>query len=167
MLYIGGAIWIVVIILLIWSGRRHPEKVREVFVHFFKNGKIFVGIVPMALIAAGFLTPLVPGDLVARWLGGAAGMSGILVGTLVGWCLPVPPVIFYPIIAVLLKTGAGMPQLTALVAAWCVFGIHRTLPMELPLMGRYFVSLRLMSSMAFPPFAGMLAIPITNSFGFA
>ena len=166
MLYFGGMIWIVVIGLLVWSGRRRPEKVREVFVHFLKNGKIFVGIVPMALIAAGFLTPLVPGDLVARWLGGASGMSGILIGTLAGWCLPLPPVIFYPIIAVLLKTGAGMPQLTALVAAWCVFGIHRTLPMELPLMGRYFVSLRLMSSMAFPPFAGILAIYISETLGF-
>lgn len=166
MFYLAGAIWILVIGLLIWTGLRRPEKLRDVFAHFLKNGKIFIGIVPLALLAAGFLTPLVPGDLVARWLGGSSGISGILIATLAGWCLPVPPVIFYPIVAVLLKTGAGMPQLTALIAAWCVFGIHRTLPMELPLMGRYFVSLRLMSSMAFPPFAGMLAVPITNSLGF-
>lgn len=165
MLYFGGIIWVVVIGLLIWSGRRHPEKVRDVFAHFLKNGKIFVGIVPMALIAAGFLTPMVPGDLVAKWLGGSAGISGILIATLVGWCLPVPPVIFYPIIAVLLKTGAGMPQLTALVAAWCVFGIHRTMTMELPLMGRYFTSVRLMSSIAFPPFAGLMAIGVAKLLG--
>ena len=136
MFYIAGAIWTLVICLLCWAAAKRPEKLREVFAHFLKNGKIFVGVVPMALLAAGFLTPLVPGDLVARWLGGSSGISGILIGTIAGWCLPVPPVIFYPIVAVLLKTGAGMPQLTALIAAWCVFGIHRTLPMELPLMGK-------------------------------
>ena len=155
MLYFGAIIWVVVIGLLVWTGHREPQKVRDVFRHFLKNGRIFVGIVPMALIAAGFLTPLVPGDVVAEWLGGSAGIHGILVATVVGWCLPVPPVIFYPIIAVLLNTGAGMPQLTALVAAWCVFGIHRTMTMELPLMGRYFTSIRLRSSIAFPPFAGL------------
>ena len=167
MLYFGAMIWVLVITLLIWCGRGRPEKIREVFKHFLKNGKIFVGIVPVALIAAGFLTPLVPGDVVARWLGGASGITGILIGTLAGWCLPVPPVIFYPVIAVLLKTGAGMPQLTALVAAWCVFGIHRTLTMELPLMGRYFTSVRLMSCIAFPPFAGLLALPFAEYLGYA
>ena len=65
----------------------------------------------------------------------------------------------------LLKTGAGMPQLTALICAWSVFGIHRTVLMELPLMGRYFVSLRLMSSLAFPPLAGLIAILVAGGLG--
>ena len=94
-------------------------------------------------------------------------MTGIMIGTLAGWCLPVPPIIFYPIVAVLLKTGAGMPALTALVAAWSVFGIHRIMLMELPLMGRYFVTVRLMCSMAFPPLAGLIAILVANGLGLA
>jgi uncharacterized membrane protein YqaE (UPF0057 family) len=79
--------------------------------------------------------------------------------------LPVPPIIFYPIVAVLLKTGAGMPALTALICAWSVFGIHRTMLMELPLMGRYFVTLRVMCSIAFPPIAGLIAILISGYLG--
>jgi len=162
MFYLAGTIWAGVIVFLTVTWLRRPEKVRDVFRHFLKNGRIFVGIVPMALLAAGFLTPLVPGDFVARWLGDSAGVTGIMIGTLAGWCLPVPPIIFYSIIAVLLKTGAGMPALTALITAWSVFGIHRTLLMELPLMGRYFVSLRLMCSMAFPPLAGLIAVLVAD-----
>ena len=36
---------------------------------------------------------------------------------------------------------------------------------QLPLMGRYFVSLRLLCSMAFPPFAGLIAILISSELG--
>ena len=165
MFFLAGTIWAGVTVFLVVTWVRRPEKVREVFRHFLKNSRIFIGIVPMALLAAGFLTPLVPGDFVARWLGDSAGMTGIMIATLAGWCLPVPPIIFYPIIAVLLKTGAGMPQLTALIVAWSVFGIHRTVLMELPLMGRYFVLLRLMSSMAFPPLAGLIAILVAVGLG--
>jgi len=165
MYYLAGTIWVGVIAYLLFTWLKRPEKVREIFRHFVKSGRIFVGIVPMALLAAGFLTPLVPGDFVARWLGDSAGMTAIMVGTLAGWCLPVPPIIFYPIVAVLLKTGAGMPALTALICAWSVFGIHRTMLMELPLMGRYFVSLRVMCSIAFPPVAGLIAILVSRQLG--
>ena len=165
MFYLAGTIWVGVIIYMIVTWMQRPEKVREIFRHFVKDSRIFVGIVPMALLAAGFLTPLVPGDFVARWLGESAGMTAIMIGTLAGWCLPVPPIIFYPIVAVLLKTGAGMPALTALICAWSVFGIHRTVLMELPLMGRYFVTLRLLCSMAFPPLAGLIAIFVADGLG--
>jgi uncharacterized membrane protein YraQ (UPF0718 family) len=165
MYYLVAGIWVAVAVVLAWAWRRRPEKLREVFRQFLRNGRIFVGVVPMALLAAGFLSPLVPGDMVAKWLGDSAGMTGIVIAMLAGWCLPVPPVIFFPIIAVLLKAGAGYPQMTALIVAWNVFALHRTLPMELPLMGRYFVSLRLMSSLALPPLAGLLAIPVARFLG--
>jgi uncharacterized membrane protein YraQ (UPF0718 family) len=165
MYYLVAAIWCVVAVVLAWAWRHRPEKLRAVFRQFLRNGRVFVGVVPMALLAAGFLSPLVPGDVVARWLGESAGMTGIMIAMLAGWCLPVPPVIFFPIIAVLLKAGAGLPQMTALIAAWNVFALHRTLAMELPLMGRYFVTLRLLSSLALPPLAGLLAIPVARAFG--
>ncbi len=158
-------VWVIVIALVVHFGRTRPDRLREVLRRFLRNGRIFVGVVPLALIAAGFLAPLVPTELVGRWLGDEAGATGIFIAMLAGWCLPVPPVVFFPIIAVLLKAGAGIPQLTALITAWNVFALHRTLPMELPLMGRYFVTLRLLSSMFIPLIAGFLAIPIARAFG--
>jgi len=50
----------------------------------------------------------------------------------------------------------------SLVAAWNVFAIHRTLAMELPVMGGYFVSLRLAASLIIPPVAGVLSVFIVR-----
>jgi len=165
MIAAGTAVWLVVAALVIFVGRTHPDRLREVLRRSLTNGRIFVGVVPLAMLAAGFMAPLVPTGLVARWLGDQAGAGGIFVAMLAGWCLPVPPVVFFPIVAVLLKAGAGIPQMVALVAAWNVFALHRTLPMELPLMGRYFVTLRLLSSLFIPVIAGFLAIPIARGLG--
>lgn len=165
MIAAAGVVWMVVIGLLIHTGRTRPDRLREVGRRFVRNGRIFVGVVPLALIAAGFLAPLVPTELVGNWLGDGTGAAGIFIAMLAGWCLPVPPVVFFPIMAVLLKAGAGIPQLVALIAAWNVFALHRTLPMELPLMGRYFVILRLLSSLFIPVTAGFLAIAIVGVLG--
>lgn len=157
MIVVGAIMWAGVIALYAWIWRRHRERLPQLLRVFRQHGAIFVGVVPAALIAAEFLTPLVPQRLVAELIGGAAGFQGLLIATVAGWCIPLPPVIFFPLIAVLLNAGAGIPQLTALVVAWNVFALHRTLPMELPMMGRYFVTLRLLSSAALPPIAGALA----------
>jgi hypothetical protein len=165
MIAFAASIWVVVGLILLRTWQRQPEKISEIFKRFRSGGRIFVGVVPMALLAAGFLAPMVPSELVGRWLGEGAGSTGIFIGMLAGWCLPIPPVIFYPVIAVLLKAGAGLPQLVALIVAWSVFALHRTLPMELPLMGGYFVSLRLMSSIFLPIVAGFSAMGIVALLG--
>lgn len=165
MIVVGTLVWLAVLALALHTARTRPDRLREVLRRFVRNGRLFVGVVPLALLAAGFLAPLVPTEPVGRWLGAGAGASGILVAMLAGWCLPVPPVVFFPIVAVLLKAGAGIPQMTALIAAWNVFALHRTLPMELPLMGRYFVTLRLLSSLFIPVLAGFIAIPVTRALG--
>ncbi len=165
MIVVFSILWGVVAAILFTTWRRRPELIPEILKRFRSNGRIFVGVVPLALLAAGFLAPLLPSDLVGRWLGNEAGVAGLFIGMLAGWCLPVPPVIFYPVIAVLLKAGAGLPQLVALIVAWNVFALHRTLPMELPLMGGYFVSLRLMSSIVLPVVAGFAAMGIVELLG--
>lgn len=164
MLIAGGILWAVVFGLMIYSRNRSGRINLQAFRIVGRNGRIFVAVVPTALIAANFLTPLLPGDLVGRWLGDSAGLIGILIGTLAGWCLPVPPMIVFPLVAALLNAGAGIPQLTALVAAWNVFGFHRTLPLEVPVMGGYFVSLRLISSVLMPPAAGLIAMFLMGMF---
>lgn len=157
MLAAAAVLWCVVIVLMVYLWREPGDRFRAVLRNFWRNARIFVLVVPVALLAASFLSPLIPGDLVARWLGASAGITGLLIATVAGWCLPVPPVIFFPVVAVLLKSGAGVAQMTALVAAWNVFAFHRTIAMELPIMGRYFVSVRLMSSVLVPPLAGATA----------
>jgi uncharacterized membrane protein YraQ (UPF0718 family) len=158
MIYVAGLLWGALIFILGRAWLRGDPRLGNVFRSAAKGARIFYGIVPMALIAAGFIGPMIPSELVARWLGDAAGANGILIAMVAGWCLPVPPVIFFPLVGVLLKSGAGIPAMVSLVAAWNVFAVHRTLAMELPIMGRYFVSLRLVSSLVIPPVAGALSV---------
>jgi len=160
MLIASLVMWAMVLAIYGWIVLRRRDRLPRLFKVFCQQGEVFVGVVPAALIAAGFLTPLVPGALVAQWLGGAAGFRGLVIGMLAGYCIPLPPIIFFSVIAVLVKAGAGLPQMVALIVAWNVFALHRTFPMELPVMGRYFVILRLLSSVSLPLIAGGIATMI-------
>jgi len=166
-IYIVPLIWLGTICLAIHTWRNHPEKFATAMRSFARTARIFLGVVPMALIAAGFLSPLVPGDLVGRLLGETAGLTGVMIAILIGFCIPVPPPVFFPLMAVLLGAGAGYAQLTALIASWNVFAAHRTLGIELPIMGRCFVTLRILASLAILPLSGLIAIPVVEWLGFA
>ena len=165
MLIFAAVMWTVALGVFAYGWFRRDARLRLVFPTAARNSRIFIGIVPMALLAAGFLSPLIPADLVARWLGQAAGFESILIATVVGWCIPVPPVIFFSIIAVLLKAGAGLPQMAALVVGWNVFALHRTFAMELPIVGARFVAVRLGSNILLPPVAGVIAIGVVRVLG--
>jgi hypothetical protein len=160
MLIASAVMWAMVLAVYGWIVLRHRDQLPRLFKVFCQQGEVFIALVPTALIAAGFLTPLVPGTLVAQWLGGAAGFRGLMIGMLAGWWIPLPPIIFFSVIAVLLKSGAGLPQMISLIVAWNVFAFHRTFPLELPVMGSYFVILRLMSSVSLPLIAGGIAMLI-------
>lgn len=160
MLIAGAVMWAIVLVVYGWVIMRRRDQLPRLFRVFCRQGEVFVALVPAALLAAGFLTPLVPGALVAQWLGGSAGFRGLLIGMMAGYCIPLPPIIFFSVIAVLLKSGAGLPQMIALIVAWNVFAFHRTFPFELPVMGSYFVILRLLSSLSLPLIAGSIAMLI-------
>jgi uncharacterized membrane protein YraQ (UPF0718 family) len=162
LIYIIPLIWLGTGALAFHTWKYHPEKFQRALQSFKRTAKIFLGVVPLALIAASFLTPLVPSELVGRLIGESAGLSGILIAILLGFCIPVPPPIFFPLIAVLLSAGAGFPQLTALIASWNIFAIHRTLGIELPIMGRYFVTLRVLASLGILPLSGIAAEFLTK-----
>jgi uncharacterized membrane protein YraQ (UPF0718 family) len=110
----------------------------------------------MALIISGFFSVLIPTDLVATWLGKESGMKGILIASLVGGFTPGGPIICFPIVVVLFKTGAGVPALISFLTAWSVFAFHRIISYEIPFMGFRFVMIRILSSLVLPPLAGIL-----------
>lgn len=114
----------------------------------------------MAVLVSGFFSVILPTDLVGTYLGKESGVKGILIGSLVGGFIPGGPIISFPIVVVLFKAGAGIPQLIALVTAWSVFAFHRIIAFEIPLMGFRFAMVRMLSSISLPPLAGILAILI-------
>ncbi len=161
---IDGALvlWLLAVVLAGLALRRSTAKARTAL---GTAGERFVEIMPriaLALMTAGFLGVLVPGEPVARFIGPESGLSGILIASLVGGFVPGGPILSFPLVVVLYKAGAGLPQLIAFLTAWSVFAFHRVLIYEVTMMGWRFSAVRLVSSLVLPPLAGVLALALSQ-----
>jgi uncharacterized membrane protein YraQ (UPF0718 family) len=121
--------------------------------------KMIVEILPLllfAFIVAGMVQVLLPQELLSRWIGEESGLKGIFIGTLAGGLTPGGPYVSLPLVAGLLKAGAGVGTLVAFLTAWSLWAVAR-LPMELGILGWKFTFVRLACTFFFPPIAGWLA----------
>ncbi len=123
-----------------------------------KQNAVFMALrFPLAIFAAGFAGPLLPADLIAQWLGGASGWTGILIASAIGGFVPSGPIVSFPLALALFKAGVGVPQLVAFLTAWSLLSVHTILAWEVPVLGREFPLLRVASSLILPPISGFLA----------
>lgn len=123
------------------------------------GGKMFLGVLPLLIFAfaiAGLVQVLVPQGLVLRWLGEKSGFKGILIGCLAGGLTPGGPYVSFPIVASLYKAGAGIGTTVAYITAWSLWAVGR-LPFEISLIGPKFTLIRFLSTLIFPPLAGLIA----------
>ena len=157
-MWLGAALlWAVVAVLAVWAARK-PGRLHLAAAGIAVNQ--FIRILPriaLALLVAGFLGTLIPGELIGSLIGPETGAKGILIASLAGGFTPGGPIVSFPIVVVLREAGAGLPQLVAFLTAWSVFAIHRVLIYELTLMGWRFSGTRLLASLALPPLAGFTA----------
>jgi len=109
-----------------------------------------------AFIIAGMVQVLLPHDMLNRWVGAESGLRGILIGTIAGGLTPGGPYVSLPIIAGLLKSGAGVGTMVAFLTSWSLWAVAR-LPMEVGILGWKFTLIRLASTFFFPPIAGLIA----------
>lgn len=114
-----------------------------------------------AFLVAGLVQAMLPREWVARWVGGQSGLRGIAIGTLAGGLTPGGPYVSLPIVAGLLKSGAGTGTMVAFLTSWSLWAVAR-LPMEVGLLGWRFTGIRLASTAIFPPLAGLLATAIAR-----
>jgi uncharacterized membrane protein YraQ (UPF0718 family) len=155
--YSSLVIWLLALILgaIAYSG---PKKVfQEGLKNAWEQARTMIPRIIMALLISGFFSVLIPTDLVAKWLGKESGMKGILIASFVGGFTPGGPIICFPIVVVLFKTGASIPALISFLTAWSVFAFHRIISYEVPFMGFRFVTVRILSSLVLPPLSGILA----------
>jgi uncharacterized membrane protein YraQ (UPF0718 family) len=154
-------LWAIAAVLIVLAKRKTDSDIWPVF----RLGLIgLVAILPrfvMAVVIAGFLGKLLPGDLIASLIGGESGLVGIFVASILGGFVPGGPLISFPIVVVLRDMGAGLPQLIAFLTAWSVLALHRVLMYESALMGWRFSLTRLASSLILAPIAGVTALLIT------
>lgn len=118
--------------------------------------------IPFALVAAECLGRLLPREHVAALLGADAGLTGMLLGSLVGGLLPGGPMVAFPLAIALFRAGADQAPLVALLTAWSLLAINRTLLFEVPLMGVRFTLGRIAVSAPLPVLAGVLAAGIAT-----
>ena len=109
-----------------------------------------------ALILAGLMQVLVPQEIVARYVGRAAGFRALIIASVAGVLTPGGPMVSVPLLVAAANSGAGMPSLVAYMTAWSLFGLQRIIAWEAPLMGWHFVSVRVLASLALPVLAGWI-----------
>jgi len=109
-----------------------------------------------ALILAGMLQVLIPQETVSRYFGRDSGLSAILLASVAGILTPGGPMVSVPLLVVLANSGMALGPLVAYMTSWSLFGMQRIIAWEAPLMGWRFVTIRVLSSLAFPVIAGWL-----------
>jgi len=154
----------VLALVLVTVGYVRGEK--EHLAGFKTAAKMLIEILPLlffAFIIAGMVQVLLPKDLLSRWVGTESGLKGILVGTLAGGLTPGGPYVSLPVVAGLLKAGAGAGTMVAFLTSWSLWAVSR-LPMEIGILGWKFTVLRLAATFFFPPIAGLLAMKLGGFF---
>lgn len=119
----------------------------------------FVNFAPLLVgvfIVVGMSQVLLPKELIARWLGRDAGLKGIVLATGLGAITPGGPFVSFPLVATLYESGASVGPMVAYVTAWSLWAVTR-LPLEVAFVGLRLTSIRVVSTLLFPPIAGLIA----------
>lgn len=117
---------------------------------------------PLALVAAECLGRLLPREHVLAVLGAEAGFPGVLFASAVGGLLPGGPMVAFPLAIALFRAGAAPAAMTALITAWSLLAINRTLLFEVPLLGTRFTLWRAAASAPLPIIAGLIAAALLH-----
>ena len=123
------------------------------------GGQILLSVVPLlmaAFLIAGLIQVLVSRETVTRWLGTESGWRGIALACLGGALIPGGPYVYYPIAAVLMKSGASLGVLVAFVTAKNLWSVSR-LPLEFALLGPQLTVVRFAVTLLAPPLLGLAA----------
>ena len=140
------------------------QRGRTVLVSSAREGAMdFIHIVPriaLGVIGSGYISAIIPQEVITGWLGPNSGWSGVLAAVIAGAATPGGPVVGFSIGAVALKSGGGAPQVIAYVIAWALFAFQRLILWEIPFMPARFVWFRAAVSLPFPFLAAALAMAI-------
>ena len=120
------------------------------------QGRALALRLPLAMLAAAFLAEALPVEAIATVIGPHSGLTGILLAAAIGGLMPGGPMTSFPVALIVLESGAGAPQMVALISGWSIFAMHRVLAYEAPMMGWGFVALRMSACAVTPVLAGLL-----------
>ena len=109
-----------------------------------KAWKMFVNVLPQfvtILLLVGLVFAVLSPDTIQRIIGDETGFAGMLISSLVGAVTLVPVMIAFPIISELLKSGAGIVQMSVFISTLTTVGLI-TMPIEIKYLGKKVAILR-------------------------
>lgn len=160
-----GSVRLIGILTLIAGAACWLLKGNEGVVHALQfSGLLILQITPL-VIAGGFLAGygqvLIPREVVARWLGTGSGLRGLLIATAAGAVTPGGPMACFPLVVVLVHSGADRGSVVAYTTAWGLLAWHRLFIWELPIMGIEFAIVRTLAVLPLSIVAGVVARMLT------
>lgn len=151
-------IWLIAIVLLLIVFLNNKKNIPAALRISLDQLIIILPRLPLSLLAAGFITVLLPEELISSWIGLDSGLIGIFIAAAIGSLIPSGPIVAFPVAIALYKLGAGTPQLVAFLTGWSSFQITRMLLWEVPFLGWGFAYKRLIVSIPLPLIAGGISM---------
>ena len=135
-------------LVAIWSYRRDRRRTRQAFAKAWKAFDNilpeFLGVIVLVGIAMALLRPAV----IAAALGENSGWVGVVLAACVGAVTLIPGFIAFPLAAMVLRGGAGLPQIGAFLSSLMMVGVI-TAPVEVRYFGKRATALRNASAFLF------------------
>jgi uncharacterized membrane protein YraQ (UPF0718 family) len=161
---IGILAGLVALSIIVIRLRHGTEGVKDGFTQTSSMMRRIAPMMLIGLVIASMAEVALPSEVINRWLGDEAGVTGIAIGIAVGATVPAGPYVVIPLLGSLMTSGAGVGPIAAFITAWSVIPISRTLVWELPFLGAGFAVSRYLVVLPFPIVAGFLAPPAFKLF---
>lgn len=104
----------------------------------------------------GLIQVLIPREIIAKWLGPASGLKGILIGSYTGTIVSGAPYVILPVVAAIYRAGAGVGPIIALLVGQGLIGIQMLIVWQIPFFGVELPLARYIVSFFIPPVAGLI-----------
>lgn len=114
---------------------------------------LLVGVAPQLLLGfllSGFVTVLLPAQLIGDLVGADSGVRGLIIATVAGVITPGGPFLQFPLVASLVAGGAAVGPVAAYLTAWSLISANRALVWEIPVLGPSFTVSRWVISLVMP-----------------
>lgn len=110
----------------------------------------------LGILLGGFIQVLIPRAVVAEWIGPASGLTGILIGSVVGMVITGGAFVVMPIIASIYTAGAAAGPIIALITAANLIRVQGLFVMEIPFFRARIALSRYIICLFIPPLVGLV-----------
>lgn len=112
-------------------------------------------IIPPVFLLMGLMEVWIPKDKVRQWLGSGSGIKGAVISVLMGTLPTGPLYVAFPMVAGLIRKGAGVVNMVLFLGAWAALKIPQLIT-EIKFLGLPFALLRFALTLAALLITGLL-----------